>query len=224
MRTEPFEVQPAKPVALFDWAQLERWDADPDQLPKDYHLSESAAEPVGPIQGLCDRRGPHHSCTDGTRNCSGLAEPPTPLAERSLQDSQKQYRLLADHMDDVLWVMNLETGQWDYCSPSMEKLVGYSVKEVTQRSFVHLMDDDVRRMCCNATRNAGKTKKHADASIPYTDTVPLNRSDGTKVWAESVTHYVRNEKAELTLIGVTRDVTSASLHSRKSISLPITTF
>ena len=35
----------------------------------------------------------------------------------------------------------------------------------------------------------------------------MNRSDGTKVWAESVTHYVRNEKAELTLIGVTRDVT-----------------
>jgi len=206
--SQAFTVQQAQPVALFDWAQIQRWGGDPEKLPRDTVFLNRPPSLWGLYKGYV---------IAGTITTIVLSALVVSLAfqnrrrlraERSLLDSQKQYRLLADNMDDVLWVMNLDTSQWEYCSPSIEKLAGYSVAEVTQRSFVYLMDNDVRQKLLQLFRERMEDQiAHPDAGRPYTDTVPVNRSDGTKVWTESVTHYVRNEQGDLTLIGVTRDVT-----------------
>ena len=47
---------------------------------------------------------------------------------RQLLDSEKQYRLLAENISDVIWVTDLNLKP-RYISPSMERLLGYTVDE-----------------------------------------------------------------------------------------------
>lgn len=45
--------------------------------------------------------------------------------------SEARYRLLADHMKDYVWIMDLDMN-WIYISPSIEKHFGYSFEELKQ--------------------------------------------------------------------------------------------
>ena len=46
-----------------------------------------------------------------------------------LKESEAQYRLLADHMKDQVWIMTLDL-KVTYISPSVEKLLGYTLDEL----------------------------------------------------------------------------------------------
>lgn len=52
-------------------------------------------------------------------------------AEEMLKKSEAQYRLLADHMKDQVWLMDLNW-QTTYISPSVEKLWGYKLEEIIE--------------------------------------------------------------------------------------------
>lgn len=51
-------------------------------------------------------------------------------AEEALQKSEKHYRLLAENITDVVWILDPETGYFKYVSPSVEQLRGYTADEV----------------------------------------------------------------------------------------------
>ena len=50
-------------------------------------------------------------------------------AEDMLKESEAQYRLLADHMRDQVWIMDLNL-KVTYISPSVEKILGYTLDEL----------------------------------------------------------------------------------------------
>ena len=52
-------------------------------------------------------------------------------AEELLKESEAKYRLLADHMKDQVWIMDLDL-KVTYISPSVEKLLGYTLDELKQ--------------------------------------------------------------------------------------------
>jgi PAS domain S-box-containing protein len=53
------------------------------------------------------------------------------VAEAALRESESKYRLLADHMTDTIWLMDLNF-KFVYISPSVEKLRGYTLAEIQQ--------------------------------------------------------------------------------------------
>jgi len=59
-------------------------------------------------------------------------------AEISLRRSEEKYRLLADHMKDQVWVMDLNSNL-TYISPSVEKLLGYTFDELRERPLDKLL-------------------------------------------------------------------------------------
>ncbi|MBK8051033.1 MAG: PAS domain S-box protein [Anaerolineales bacterium] len=61
------------------------------------------------------------------------------LAAETAHFDDRRYRLLADNIDDVLWVLDLESSHFTYVSPSVEKLRGYSATEVLTQSMAEVM-------------------------------------------------------------------------------------
>jgi len=127
--------------------------------------------------------------------------------EQALKESEARYRLLADHVSDVLWVLNLEQGRTVYVSPSVERLRGYAVQEVLAQPVEQVMTAasyaNVQTWIAERSRLflSGAEGPHA-----YLDEVEQTRKDGSTVWTEAATRYIRNERGELTVLGVSRDI------------------
>jgi|GEM_PF-2968961 len=52
----------------------------------------------------------------------------------ALKASETKYRLLAENISDVIWILDVHIMRFRYVSPSIEKLRGYTVDEVLQQS------------------------------------------------------------------------------------------
>ncbi|MDD5471127.1 MAG: diguanylate cyclase [Sideroxydans sp.] len=127
--------------------------------------------------------------------------------KKMVSESEAKYRFLADNISDVIWIMNLSTQHWAYVSPSVHKLLGYSAEEVMSQSLLETLSPESHekfsRMLAERTRIYLESK---DESPAYTDEVEQVRQDGSTVWTEVTTHIARNEKSELVVLGVSRDI------------------
>jgi PAS domain S-box-containing protein len=128
--------------------------------------------------------------------------------EKNLRETEGQYRLLADNVSDVLWVLNLETRAWIYISPSVERLRGYRVEEalaqpvsevMTVQSFAYAQAQIAER---SQLFLSGATGEHI-----YRDEIEQTRRDGSTVWTEVITRYLKNEQGTLVVVGISRDIT-----------------
>jgi diguanylate cyclase (GGDEF)-like protein/PAS domain S-box-containing protein len=214
--TTPYAVKTARPVALFDWRQIERWRGDWHQLPpdtvylhrppslwgqyKEYVMAGAAVIVV--LSGLVVAL-----TVQGRRRLA---------AEQSLRASQQRYQLLADNMADVLWIMNLQTQQWEYFSPSVQRLLGYTPAEMLHQPLKLVMArEGYERVLAMHEARLQDYLAHPQDLRTYTEISDLRRRDGTQVWVETVTHYTRNELGQVALLGVTRDVSQRMTAERE---------
>ena len=58
--------------------------------------------------------------------------------EQVLQRMEDRYRLLAENVSDVIFTLDLNL-HYTYCSPSVERLRGYTVKEVMTQSLEQVL-------------------------------------------------------------------------------------
>ena len=128
--------------------------------------------------------------------------------KKLLRESEAKYRFLANNTSDVIWVLNLETKRWVYVSPSVEKLRGYTVEEVMSQPLDKAVTEGSYAIIQTWMEERSRSfLSGADDGHVYTDEVEQRCRDGSTVWTEVTTHYAKNERGELILLGVTRDIT-----------------
>jgi len=63
------------------------------------------------------------------------------LSEDALRKSEERYRIIAEHVDDIVWQMNMDF-QFVYVSPSAERLLGYPTAELLSMNVTEIVDQD----------------------------------------------------------------------------------
>ena len=129
--------------------------------------------------------------------------------EEALRKSEEQYRLLADHMKDQVWIMDFDLNV-SYVSPSVEKLLGYTFNELQKLPLDTLLTADSFK----------KAMDFFAVELPTALTAPpdyvLKRSlemefickDGHTVWGEAMFSFNRDENGNpLSILGEGREIT-----------------
>jgi diguanylate cyclase (GGDEF)-like protein/PAS domain S-box-containing protein len=128
------------------------------------------------------------------------------LAEELLKQSEAKYHLLADHMQDYVWLMDLHL-QWTYISPSGEKLLGYTLKELKQLPLDKLLTATSYKIVIDVFLKRMETV----LTIPYIKTLlelECHCKDGRTLWIEVSLTFIRDDDGNpQSILGEGRDIT-----------------
>ena len=126
--------------------------------------------------------------------------------EKRLRDREEQFRQLADHPGEVLWMMDAATGETMYVSPAYEQIWGRPYRQLppTLEDWVQPVHPDDRPKVLEAY-NTARSGKLDDRGVEYR----ITRPDGSTRWVWSRIYPVRNAAGEIYRVaGTSQDITS----------------
>jgi len=130
-------------------------------------------------------------------------------AEEALRESEAHYRLLADHMKDQVWLMDLNL-KTTYISPSMEKSRGYTFEEIVQIPLDKQLTATSLQSAMEFFSIEMPKALAADPTYYMTRLLELEfyRKDGSTLWVENTFSLIWDENGKpLSLLVVARDIT-----------------
>lgn len=136
------------------------------------------------------------------------------LAEEKLRKSEEKYRLLAENISDVIWVLDASTMYFTYCSPSVERLRGYTPEEILAEPVTSALTGDSREYLTGLIRSRAEdalSGKDSQGKF-FTNEVEQPCKDGSTVWTEVITsYYINPENGKVEVLGVTRDISERKM-------------
>jgi hypothetical protein len=130
-------------------------------------------------------------------------------AQKKLGESEKRYRLLAEHAADVIWTVDLSLNS-TYISPSVKNLLGYRPEEAIAMKIEEIFAPASLGLIMKTFAEEMEIEKtpHKDLSRSRVLEVELIRKDGARVPTEINLSFVRDAKGQPTeILAIARDIT-----------------
>ena len=131
----------------------------------------------------------------------------------SLRAAEMKYRVMAENVGDVLWILNLRTGQFEYISPSVERLRGFTPEEVLAQPLGEaLTPESARYVAAQIPIRLAAYRQDDPATAIFTDEVDQPCKDGSIVPTETTTRYLAGaDGVPDRVLGVSRNITERKL-------------
>lgn len=128
---------------------------------------------------------------------------------RELEKSEHRYRLLAENISDVIWMLDLDLSI-SYISPSIERMSGYRADELTGKLFTDLLDplhaqlfsDRIHKELAEPACIPGGHHKVGELELRQVN------KDGEITWIEArISCFSGDRSSDMQLLGISRDIT-----------------
>ncbi len=130
--------------------------------------------------------------------------------KNALKASEAQFRLLAENMVDVIWTLDT-SGRFTYVSPSVEKLRGYTPREVLSQSIAEALTPASFKKVEEALAAVmSQLSNGSNPSVLDFGAYQLEqpRKDGSTVWTEALVRPLFDKHGDFSgFLGVSRDIT-----------------
>ena len=140
------------------------------------------------------------------------------LAEAARKQTEEQYHLLADNLQDVIFTMDLNLN-YTFISPSIKSMRGYEPEEIIGHSFHEMAPPASVNKALETVAEELKLEKsgQADPNRSRVIDVEMYCKDGSTIWTEAKFSFTRDENNQPKgFIGIKRDITD-----RKQIDLKL---
>jgi two-component system sensor histidine kinase/response regulator len=126
----------------------------------------------------------------------------------TLEVSEERYKVLAENVIDVIWVLSLKLGRFTFISPSIFQLRGFTVEEaLNHRLEDSLTPDSIKRIQERLSIALKEFQANPTELKYYYDEFQQYHKDGSIVWIETVTHLIINKQGEMEAVGTSRNIT-----------------
>ena len=127
--------------------------------------------------------------------------------ENALRDSEERFRLLAENVVDVIWILDPDTLRFVYISHSVERIAGHRPDEVMGMKLDQLLTDASKELKDQFLKDELAISK-PDASRTTRIELNILHKNGTTVLVETIARVLYiNWLSAFGIIGVTRDIT-----------------
>ncbi len=141
-------------------------------------------------------------------------------AESALYVSEEKYRLMAEHAQDVIWVLDLTSGCFTYMSPSVYSLRCITAEEALREYIADSMPEDSYSRF-SAYLNERIKEFESDAASVKNDVIEIeqHRRDGSIVSTEVSIKLRLNVYGGIEAVGISRDITKRKSSERQILYL-----
>lgn len=173
---------------------------------------------TGLSNALKRARNSEHSLKESNRalqqNLEQLAQ-----REKALRDGEERFRLLAENVVDITWILDPNDLRFIYVSPSVEAIVGYTPDEMMGLTLDQILTPESNELS-NRFLAVELSKSQRDPSRSSRAELQIYHKNGSTVWIETTAKVLYiNWLSSFGIIGVTRDISErkASEEERKKL-------
>ena len=129
---------------------------------------------------------------------------------RALQESEDRYRLIAENTNDVIVLLDLDSLTFEYVSPSMERLTGFTPDDLIGQDLGTLLPPEARERAWASTKKSQAATDAGDSEARYyiTEAEFLRKDGGTVPVELSVKVLTDEEGRARKHVSLCRDITS----------------
>ncbi len=129
-------------------------------------------------------------------------------AEAAVRESEQKYRLLADNVSDIIWMIDIKTLRMTYVSPSVERVRGYTPEEVMNQPLERVLSPGSYEMVKQKFGDLLRRKETIQPRQTFTLEVEQFKKNGEKIHSEVTVSFIRDaNERPVSVLGVTRDIT-----------------
>ena len=127
------------------------------------------------------------------------------LEQKISGNDENVWRIIAENTNDVIWTLDLRSLKFNFVSPSIVKLTGYTPEEYLSLSFEDTLPSDFFVPLLDEVRRVVKGGNKGDVTKRFE--CQIYHKDGCLIWVEMDTKpFTGNTGKSDSIIGVVRDV------------------